>query len=287
MNSLAEQLYQLIIKTSTDMPEDVEDALQKAAETEKKAGNSLASEQISQMLENIKLARTNRRPLCQDTGLINFYVNIPSDFDKVKFITAAEVAIIRATEEGTLRKNSVCSITGKNSGDNLGIGTPAFYWGESGKDIQVRLLLKGGGSENVGTQYALPDASIEADRDMDGVRKCIIDAVKKAQGKGCPPSVISAVIGGDRASGYAAAKKAFFRKIGERSTTPELAKFEEETLKEINSLGIGPMGLGGAVTSLDLFVTALNRHPASFFVSVSQMCWSCRRGNAVIEISSL
>ncbi len=283
MNKLSEQIYDLIVRTSTEIPEDVETALQRAAEHEKNADNSLAFDQLTLMLENISLARETARPLCQDTGVINFYVDVPVSFDKVEFIAAAEEAILRATGEGILRKNSVCSLSGKNSGTNLGVGAPAFYWGESDCEIRIKLLLKGGGSENVGIQYSLPDTSLNADRDLDGVRRCILDAVKKAQGKGCPPSIISVAIGGDRALGYATSKKAFFRKIGERSKNPELAKFEKTVLKEINSLGIGTMGLGGDITSLDLFVTALNRHPASFFVTVSQMCWSCRRGELVVS----
>ena len=283
IDKLSEQIYDLIVKTSTDIPEDVEKALLDAMQKEHSAGNTIASNQLNLMLENIKLARNLTRPLCQDTGLINFYVEIPASFDKINFVTAAEKAIIKATDEGILRKNSVCSLSGKNSGTNLGIGTPAFYWGESDNDIKIKLLLKGGGSENVGIQYALPDIALSAGRDIDGVRKCILDAVNKAQGKGCPPSILSVVIGGDRASGYATAKKEFFRKIGERSENPELAEFETKVLNEINSSGIGTMGLGGGITSLDLFVTALNRHPASFFVTISQMCWSCRRGECVIK----
>ncbi len=278
MNLLSEKIYDLIVRTSTDMPEDVESALVQAAESEKVAGNSLAHDQLLLMLENIRLARLNSLPLCQDTGLINFFIDVPAGFDKKKFIASAEAAVIKATNEGILRQNAVCPVTGKNTGDNIGIGAPAYYWHDSDEDICIRLLLKGGGSENVGAQYSLPNPSFSADRDMDGVKKCIIDAVKKAQGKGCPPSVLSVCIGGDRASGYAIAKKALFRKIGERSTNSELAIFEEEVLEEVNSLGIGPMGLGGAITALDLFITAVHRHPASFFVTIAQMCWSCRRG---------
>ena len=284
LETLSQQIYDLIVQTSTNIPEDVEQALSDAAKKEHDAGNSIAASQLNLMLENIKLARNMTRPLCQDTGLINFYVEVPASLNKSDFVAAAEKAIIKATDEGILRKNSVCSISGKNSGTNLGVGTPAFYWEESDdENIRVKLLLKGGGSENVGSQYALPDIAINAERDLDGVRKCILDAVHKAQGKGCPPSILSVTIGGDRASGYSVAKKGFFRKMGERSDNPELADFEKKVLNEINNSGIGTMGLGGGITSLDLFVTALNRHPASFFVTIAQMCWSCRRGECEIK----
>ncbi len=278
MSLLSEKVYDLIVKTSTDMSNDVEIALSNAAEDEKTSGNSLAFEQLTLMLENIQLARSNSLPLCQDTGLINFFIEAPPSFDKKEFVSAAESAVIKATDEGILRKNSVCPITGKNSGNNLGEGTPSYYWYDSEWDVSIRLLLKGGGSENVGAQYTLPDASISAGRDMGGVKKCILDAVTKAQGKGCPPAIISVCIGGDRASGFSASKKEFFRELGERSKDAKLADFEKEVLKEINSLGIGPMGLGGNTTALDFFITTLNRHPANFFVSISQMCWSFRRG---------
>ena len=280
---LSEKIYKLIVDTSTVIPEDVTDALSYALQLEKKAGNTLAYEQLSLMVENIRLAEKNSLPLCQDTGTINFFIDAPADFNKKSFMAAAEEAVLKATDEGILRKNSVCSVTGKNSGNNIGPGTPFYYWNDSDGEIRIRLLLKGGGSENVGAQYALPDTSISADRDMDGVKKCILDAVTKAQGKGCPPSILSVCIGGDRASGYSIAKKAFFRKIGERSSDAKLADFEKEMLQQVNQLGIGPMGLGGKTTSLDLFVTAVNRHPASFFVTVSQICWSCRRGCLMLK----
>lgn len=278
MNNLSEKIYKLIVDTSSRMPDDVTSALSEAAENEKKAGNTLAFDQLSLMLENIRLAEENSLPLCQDTGTINFYIDAPADFNRKDFQNAAEKAIIKATDGGILRKNSICTITGKNSGNNIGPGTPQYYWNISDGETSIKLLLKGGGSENVGIQYSLPDTSISADRDMEGVKKCILDAAVKAQGKGCPPSIISVCIGGDRASGYAQAKKAFFRKIGERSNDPKLAEFEKEVLKEVNNLGIGPMGLGGKTFALDVFVSSLNRHPASFFVTISQMCWSSRRG---------
>ena len=264
------------------MPEDVVSALDSALTSEELAGNTSAADRIKLMLENIRLAKQNRLPLCQDTGLINFYIDAPPGTDREAFEAAAESAVIKATSEGLLRSNSVCPITGKNTGNNIGTGTPSFYWNETGGTFRCRLMLKGGGSENVCSQYALPDTGLDAERNLEGVEKCILDAVKKAGGKGCPPSVISVCIGGDRASGYTAAKKAIFRKIGERSTNPELAEFEKAMLKKVNSLNIGPMGLGGKTTALDLFITALNRHPASFFVTVSFICWSCRRAETTI-----
>jgi fumarate hydratase class I len=195
---------------------------------------------------------------------------------------------VRATENSILRQNSVCAVTGKNSGTNLGPGAPVFHFHQyAGSELKVTLLLKGGGSENVGGQYSLPDKSIEAGRDLDGVRKCILDAVVKAQGKGCAPGILSVVIGGDRATGFEASKVQLMRKLGERSGDAVLAALELEMLEKANQLGIGPMGLGGKTTLLDLFVTNLNRVPASYFVSISYMCWAFRRQNLTISVQEL
>ena len=282
MPNLKTKIYKLIVRASTRMPDDVVHALESALKTEESAGNTSAADRIKLMLENICLAEQNQLPLCQDTGLINFYIDAPPCTDRKAFESAAESAVAEATGKGLLRSNSVCPLTGKNTGNNLGAGTPGFYWRETKEKFRVRLLLKGGGSENVCTQYALPDSTLNAERNLEGVEKCVLNAVEKAGGKGCPPSVISVCIGGDRAAGYAAAKEALFRKIGERSGTPDLAELEQNLRKKVNSLDIGPMGLGGKTTALDVFITALNRHPASFFVTVSFMCWSCRRAEMEI-----
>lgn len=276
---MTDKIYELICRTSCEIPDDIESALEKASLKEKK--NSPARQQLDIILRNIKLASGKKQPLCQDTGAITFFASCPKSFDKSSFRKSAESAIIRATNEGYLRKNSVCPLTGRNDGTNVGPGSPMIYWDEKEpKNLTVKLLLKGGGSENVGIQYSLPDDSLEAGRDVDGIRRCVLDAVFRAQGKGCPPSIISVCIGGDRASGYAEAKKQFMRRIGERNPDPEISKMEKRLLSEVNSLGIGPMGLGGGTTALDVFITALNRVPASYFVTVSQMCWACRRGEA-------
>ena len=275
---LEERLYDLIVEAATSIPEDVETALSAALEREKAAGNALAVSQLELMLDNVRLAREKRRPLCQDTGTPNFFVKLPAGLGRSKFIAAAESAVVRATGDGILRPNSVCPLTGENTGNNLGPGNPAFHWEESPDGLlNVELLLKGGGSENVGAQYALPNPALSAERGLDGVEKCVIDAVERAGGKGCPPSIVSVCVGGDRAGGYAAAKRNFLRRIGERSDIPALAELETKLLEKINATGIGPMGLGGAATALDVFATALNRLPATYYVTVSIMCWSFRR----------
>jgi fumarate hydratase class I len=197
-------------------------------------------------------------------------------------------AISEATKLGKLRPNSVDSITGANSGDNLGPGTPVMHfeqW-ENEDEIEVKLLLKGGGCENKNIQYSLP-AELpylgRAGRDLDGVRKCLLHAVWQAQGQGCSAGAIGVAIGGDRTSGYVHAKEQLFRTLDDTNPGPKLAALEDYIMKTANTLGIGTMGFGGGVTLIGCKVGALNRLPASFFVSVAYDCWAFRRLGVVLD----
>ena len=195
-----------------------------------------------------------------------------------------KAAVAKGTENAYLRPNAVDTITGKNSGTCIGLGIPIIHMEEWDKDhIEVQLLLKGGGSENVGTQYKLPDASLKAGRNLDGVRRCVIDAVHKAQGKGCSPGIVSVCVGGDRGTGFAATKKGLLRKLDDNNPDPKLAELEETLYSELNQLGIGPMGFGGKTTILGVKACNLHRHPACFFVSVSYSCWACRRATLTFK----
>ena len=217
-------------------------------------------------------------PICQDTGTLMFVVEASSTLKRNVFQKAAEWAVAEATRLGVLRQNCVNSLTGKNTGNNLGVGSPVVHWHETdGTVSRVTLMLKGGGSENMGIQYSLPDSTLGAGRNLEGVRRCVLDAVHRAQGQGCAPGILGVCIGGDRATGYVESKLQLLRKIGERSPEPELAELEERLLKEANSLGIGAMGFGGRTTLLDVFIGWRCRLPASYFVSISYMCWCCRR----------
>jgi fumarate hydratase class I len=182
----------------------------------------------------------------------------------------------------------VDSITGKNSGDNLGTGTPVIHfqqW-ENDNEIEVKLLLKGGGCENKNIQYSLP-AELpylgRAGRDLDGVRKCLLHAVWQAQGHGCSAGAIGVCIGGDRTTGYERAKKQLFRTLDDTNADPKLAELEEYIMRNANLLNIGTMGFGGAVTLIGCKIAASNRLPASFFVSVAYNCWAFRRLGVVID----
>ncbi len=280
--TLFNTLLELVTRTSTELPEDVLGALRQARTSAD--ANGVEATTLNTMLDNVTLAKERCLPVCQDTGTLNFYVEAPPFADRALFESVACRAIAEATARGILRQNCVNTLTGKNTGNNLGVGSPVFYWQTTDRpQAKVTLMLKGGGSENMGRQYSLPDSELHAGRNLDGVRKCILDAVFKAQGQGCAPGILGVAIGGDRSTGFAESKKQLLRRIGERSPEPELAELEERVRHEANSLGIGPMGCGGNTTLLDVFIGWRCRLPASYFVSISYMCWCCRRQTIELE----
>ena len=273
---IGDELFDLVARTATSLPEDVEAALKQAAERADEA--SAERNALETMLENAQLARERRLPICQDTGVLIFTVKAPSGYSHQQFEEHARHAVARATAAGMLRQNCVETLSGRNTGNNIGMGSPVFHWIEEDvESIEVSLMLKGGGSENMGAQYSLPDARLGAGRDLEGVRLCILDAVCRAQGMGCAPGILGVAIGGDRATGYEESKAQLLRRLGERSSNPQLAALERRILEEANSLGIGAMGFGGKTTLLDVFIGERSRLPACYFVSISYMCWCCRR----------
>jgi len=233
---------------------------------------------------NIALAKEKSQPLCQDTGSVLFYVDCPVGYDQMEFADAARGAVTEATKRGFLRQNSVDSLTGKNDGTNIGPGAPTFHFHQTREtNVTVRLVLKGGGCENVGAQYSLPNTKLNANRDLNGCRKVILDAVQQAQGKGCGPGILGVCIGGDRATGYELSKTQFLRNLDDENDNAELAELENDIHTTANKLGIGPMGFGGNTTLLGVKILAANRVPASYFVSVSYMCWAFRRHGATLD----
>jgi fumarate hydratase class I len=276
MNGLPESLLELVRRTSAELPDDVHRVILQSLEEEKK--NTIAENALKIIEQNIQLARQKSQPICQDTGSVIFYVDCPRDFNQTGFVEAAREAVRTATKKGYLRQNSVDSITGKNDGTNVGPGAPTVHFHQhESADVQVRLILKGGGCENVGVQYSLPNEKLKADRDLAGCRKVILDAVLQAQGKGCSPGVLGVCIGGDRATGYEHSKQQLLRKLDDRNPHPELDQLELDVVETANKTGIGPMGFGGRTTLLGAKIGVLNRVPASYFVSVSYMCWAYRR----------
>ncbi len=282
MNSLLESLLELIRRTSAEIPDDVQRAILAALEAEKKG--TIAEGAMKIIEANIALAKQKSQPICQDTGSVLFYVDGPRGFDLLQFEDTAREAVKLATKKGYLRQNSVDSITGKNDGTNVGPGAPTIHFHQHPEsEVSVRLMLKGGGCENVGAQYSLPYEKLQADRDLDGCRKVILDAVLQAQGKGCGPGVLGVCIGGDRATGYEFSKVQLLRPLDDRNPVPELAALEDDIVRTSNELGIGPMGFGGKTTLLGAKICAANRVPASFFVSVSYMCWAYRRQGVTLD----
>ncbi len=277
MQDLSEQILELVRLAATDLPPDVEMALRKAVEAE--APGSAARGALETIIKNVELSRANSTPICQDTGTPIFYVYYPEGWSTRKLRAQIEGAVAEATKRAYLRPNSVNSLTGKNTGNNLGDEYfPTIHFTEvDGERLTIDLMLKGGGCENVGAQYSLPNSQLGAGRDLAGVRKVALDAVHKAQGKGCAPGILGIAIGGDRGSSYYASKETLFRRLDDANPNPELAALEERLTEEANQMGIGPMGFGGQTTLLGAKITSLNRLPASFFVSVSYMCWAYRR----------
>ena len=282
MTALKNSLLEIIRRTSAEIPDDVSKAILTSLETEKKG--TIAESALKIIERNIELAKQKSQPICQDTGSIIFYVDCPVGFDQIAFEEAAREAVREATKKGFLRQNSVDSLTGVNDGTNVGTGSPNIHFHQHrSPEIAVRLVLKGGGCENVGAQYSLPNEKLKANRDLDGCRKVILDAVLQAQGKGCGPGILGVCIGGDRASGYEFSKQQFLRRLDDRNTNVELDHLEQDVQKTANELGIGPMGFGGKTTLLGVKIGAANRLPASYFVSVSYMCWAYRRQGATLN----
>jgi fumarate hydratase class I len=280
-----DSVLQLIVRTSTDLPPDVRAAM-KTSLAQEPAGTR-AAQALTIIAQNIDLAVDHEGAICQDTGMPTFEVHVPVGANQIEMRRQIREAVAEATKRGKLRPNSVDSITGANSGDNLGPGTPIIHFDQWERDeIEVRLILKGGGCENTNAQYALP---IElphlgrADRSLDGVRKCILHAVWNAQGKGCSPGAVGVCVGGDRTSGYLQAKEQLFRSLDDINADPRLAELEASVMSTVNDLDIGAMGFGGKVTLIGCKIGALNRLPASFFVSVAYDCWAFRRLGVILD----
>ena len=286
-DTFRENILELLRRTSAFLPPDIQNVIDLQRKLE--VSGSKADFALELVAQNIGLAKARSLPICQDTGTINFYIKTPVGVDQLELADLCREAVQEATAVGCLRQNSVDSVDGKNTGDNLGPGSPVFHWEQTrDADIDIRLILKGGGCENMSAQYSLP-AEIQGkrvNRDMEGVRACILDAVWNAQGKGCGPGFLGVAIGGDRASGYEFAKHQLLRTIDDSSSDPVLAELEGVIMKEANTLDIGPMGFAGKFTVGCCKVGKLNRLPASFFVTIAYMCWAYRRRGVVMDVEA-
>lgn len=284
MKDLTNEIVELIRRVSSSLPKDVEDRLRAAVE--KEAPGSAARGAMETIIKNVELSRQNSTPICQDTGTPIFYVRYPEGWSTRKLTEQIRSALAEATKKAYMRPNAVDAVYDRNSGNNLGGDDfPSIHFEEVDADqpLVIELMLKGGGCENVGRQYSLPDNSLGAGRDLAGVRKVVLDAAQKAQGQGCAPGILGVAIGGDRGTSYIKSKEVLYDKIGTRNADPELAELEERLTEEANRMGIGPMGFGGQTTVIDTKIVGLSRLPASYFVSVSYMCWAYRRRKMIVS----
>jgi len=283
MQDYTPYFLELVRRAATDLPPDVEASLRRSLEQEEPG--SAARGALETILRNVEMARTNSTPICQDTGTPIFYVHYPEGMSTRKLRAQIEAAVREATRRSYLRPNSVNAITGQNTGDNSGdehYPTIHFEEVEADQPLTVYLMLKGGGCENVGAQYKLPDSRLGAGRDLEGVRRVALDAVYQAQGKGCAPGVLGIAVGGDRGTSFLASKETLLRKVDDPNPDATLNELEQRITEEANQMGIGPMGFGGKTTVLGTKIKGLHRLPASYFVSVSYMCWAFRRRRMVI-----
>ena len=272
MTKNVNRIAELIHETSSSLPDDAEQALRKALRREAKG--SSARLVLETLLKNVALARAAGTPVCQDTGTLTFFVS--ENLRRTVSPARIAAAVAAATEKGWLRRNTNDAVTGKSIDSNVCPGAPVIHY-TLDSDSKVRLIMKGGGSENMSMQFSLPDAALGAGRDLAGVRRAVLAAVQHAQGYGCAPGILGVCIGGDRAAGYEEAKCQLLRDLADTNPVPALAKLERRLLREANSLGIGPMGLGGKTTLLAVKIGARPRVPASFFVTVAYLCWAARR----------
>lgn len=288
MQFLQESLIELITQTSTNLPPDVREAMGIAVREE--TAGTQASQALNIIASNIDMASDDEGPICQDTGMPTFDVHTPVGVSQIEVKRAIRAAVAEATKRGKLRPNSVDSLTGKNSGDNLGVETPVIHFEQWERDeIEVKLILKGGGCENKNIQYSLPcelEHLGKAGRDLEGVRKCLLHAVWQAQGQGCAPGALGVCIGSDRAHGYVLAKNQLFRTLDDVNENPVLAELEASVMAQANTIGVGPMGFGGKSSLIGCKVMAANRLPASFFVSVAYDCWAYRRLGVRLDAAS-
>lgn len=283
MRDLTNEILELIRRTSSDLPPDVEKRLREAVENE--APGSAARGALETIIKNVELSRKNSSPICQDTGTPIFYVKYPGGWSTLQLKKQIRAALADATKKAYMRPNAVDAVYDKNSGNNLGGDDfPLIHFEEvEGDELTIEVMLKGGGCENMGAQYSMPDGRLGAGRDLAGVRKAVLDAVQKAQGQGCAPGILGVALGGDRGTGYVKSKEVLYDKIGTRNPDPKLAALETQLTEEANQMGIGPMGFGGKTTVIDTKITGLSRLPASYYVTISYMCWAYRRRKMTVR----
>ena len=275
---LVDALVDAIRLAVTAIPNDTVMALQRAYEEEE---SEIARFNLENILKAIEIGRKRSIPVCQDTGTLTFFVRAGAESPYLGSMKEAiEEAVRRATLEVPLRPNAVDPLTGGNSGDNTGKGIPIIHWEiTEGDGIEIAILPKGGGSENCSALAMLTPSD-----GWEGLKRFVLARVRTCGGKPCPPLILGIGVGGSADTSLELAKRAILRRIGERHSNPRIAQLEGELLETVNSLGIGPMGMGGKTTALDVKIEVAHRHPASFPVGLVVQCWANRR--AFVEIKA-
>jgi len=275
---VADVAFELVRQAVIFLPEDVKIALQRAHSEET---SEVARMQLQAILDNVSLAEKKKVPICQDTGSLVFFVKAGVNFEGLNRVeNALSAAVQRATVEVPLRPNAVHPFTQKNSGNNMGKGLPEIHWElVEGKTLELSVLIKGGGSENFSVLGMLNPAE-----GLSELKRFVVDAVIRAGAQPCPPTILGVGVGGSAELALSLAKKALLKPVGESNEDVTLACLEQELLEAANMTGIGPMGVGGKTTVLDIHVDYAFRHPASFPVAVMFNCWAARRASAIIEV---
>lgn len=273
--TIEDTVFNLFKEAVIKLPDDVKRALQDAY---KREDHELARLNLKAILDNIEAAQKLGVPMCQDTGLPIVFVKLGL-VEVEDLIEGIKNGVARATKEVPLRPNVVNPITRKNTGNNTGNLIPQVDIELVHDEIlQLTAFPKGIGSENNNAlKMALPGEGIE------GIKKFILDTVVNAGGKPCPPIIVGVGIGGSSDLVMKLAKKALLRKIGERNQDKTLANLEEEILELINQTGIGPMGLGGNTTALDIKILTADTHTAGLPIGVCVQCWAARQATAILK----
>ncbi|WP_461866304.1 fumarate hydratase [Thermococcus sp.] len=260
----------------TKLPQDVIGALQRAYSLE---NNPIARFNLQNILKTIEIGKEEGIPICQDTGMITFFVEAGVKSPYLRFLKKVLIeSTEKATKEVPLRPNAVDLLTNRNSGDNTGRFIPAIHWElVDGDSLRIALLPKGGGSENCSALAMLSPSD-----GFTGIKRFVVERVRECGGKPCPPVILGIGIGGSADMALILAKKALLRPLRVRHENREIARLEEEILEEVNSLGIGPMGMGGRTTALDVKIEYAHRHPASLPVGLIIQCWAHRK--AFLEV---
>ncbi|MHA1440409.1 MAG: fumarate hydratase [Candidatus Heimdallarchaeota archaeon] len=270
--------FNLMKYAATVLPNSAVKAIKTAYEKE---DNATAKSQLGAIIKNFETGAKLCIPMCQDTGIHIYYIDVGADCpidDMGKIEQALTNASKRATKEVPMRPNAVDPF-GSNSGDNTGRYIPWINWDVvPGDKIKITAFPKGGGSENMSTVKMLKPGV-----GLIGVMKEVVDWMMQAGGQPCPPTVVGVAVGGGADIAIKLAKKQLMRPIGEPHPQKEVAEMEQKMLKALNTTGIGPMGLGGATTSLAVHMDYAARHPASLPLAISVQCWAARQSGAEIS----